>query len=172
MPLAGSFNRLVRALLCCGVVLFASSCTAAPEPDSFGGDLEAAERALRELGSSTFDVVSFDAGTGDYVEARYGPRFSSYLYVVPFSAEIRFVRAIDVPDMPSMIESYRELEAQPSQIERDVSLLGFVGGGKHGAESTRPVQGSAVFEKVESGWRFSTLDPRSDLRRFIEESRM
>lgn len=167
-----SFNRLVSVLLYCGVALLTSSCADAPEHDTFGGDLEAAERALRELGSSTFDVISFNVGAGDYVEARYGPRFSSYLYVVSFTAEIRFVRTIDVPEMPAMIESYRESQPQPSRIERDVSLLGFVGAGKHDAASTQSVQGAAVFENVESGWRFSIIDPRPDLRRLIEESRM
>jgi hypothetical protein len=150
-------------VLLVGAALLCGSCRSEPKPKPFDRSAAEAEAALRKIGLSMFDVLNFATGTrdGGYMYIPDDFRFGTSLYLLYFDAEIRYGREVRIRSREETIERLRDPSATPKEIEGDIALARLLGAGQHPSGSTQMLHATAVFEEVESGWRFVAVDRRS-----------
>lgn len=90
-------TKRLAAAIC--VVAMIAACSGDTVGPSFDGRTQAAEAALRALGGQEFELIRFTTAEGEYATAHYGPRFTSWVHVVPFTAEIIWRRPARIDTM-------------------------------------------------------------------------
>ena len=151
----GLSPRLARLA---GLALLAAGCHIQPAVKPFDDPARRAEDALRAFGQPWFDVVSFRAERGEYRFEPDGYHRGTSLYVVPYSAEVRYRADTSVPSRTDTLARFREPGAALKDVEQDIALRRLLGTAPHPGGSTQGVRGIAVFEEVESGWRVVAVD--------------
>ncbi len=156
-------NRIVSALawstaLCLAVA--ACNRSAGPPPKPFDGSPSDAEVALRALGDGVFEVTRFAVEGGEYKELDDHVRFGISLYDMRYAADLRLTRPLALEPRDDLVERHRRAGSPVEELERDLALVRLLGPGEHAAGMTKTVEGSAVFEETEAGWRLATVDRR------------
>lgn len=126
--------------------------------EASGREAAVAEAALRELGRGVFEVEDFRIEDGEYRFLHDAFRYGSSLYDMRFAASIRFVEDVRIGERAEIVAALGTVPVE--QVERRLALLRLLGSGAYGRGDTRTVEGSAVFEEVESGWRLAAVDRR------------
>ncbi len=150
---------VVAAVLCGST----AACRRAPdgeatdprEPAARAGEAEA---RLRAWGAGRFDVVSFQAADEHPRTLEDDFHARSHLYVVPFTARVRFTRVLEIDELSASTVRVGEPGWSPERQRDGVMLTQCFGAGSHAAGEELDVSASAVFEDLEPGWRFRAFD--------------
>jgi len=153
----GSVLAMLTAL-CLAVA--ACNRSAGPPPKPFDGSPGEAEAALQTLGDGVFEVARFDVAGGEYKQLDDHVRFGISLYDMRFAADLRLMRPLALEPRDELVERHRRAGSPVAELERDLALVRLLGPGEHVAGTTKTVEGSAVFEETETGWRLATVDRR------------
>lgn len=149
---------LVRFGLFGCAVLFFASCAAQPDPKPFPEATSRAEAALREVGTSLFEVASFRPEHHERQMLHDSYRREREIYRLRFVAEIRYLRDLHVHSQEETRERLRQPDATMKEIEQEIVWRRLLGAGIHAAGSTQTVRSAAVFEATEAGWRYIAID--------------
>jgi hypothetical protein len=117
-----------------------------------------AESEFRSFGRGRFRVITFSADAERLIEMTDDYHLAIPLYEVPFAARVVFTADFDVPDR----EARRARVGTPGwtvdRLMDDVQASLLFGSGHHTAGDEVDVEGAAMFDRLETGWRYRSLD--------------
>ena len=151
-------GRATWLALFAGMALFSWSCQRERVPKPFADADQRAEATLRALGHSLFDVLSYRAEAHENRQLRDSFRRDTSLYLVRFTAEIRYTRDVKALSHQETIARLRQPDAMEKDIEQDIVLRRLLGVEPHPKGSIQELRNIVVFEEIESGWRLVAVD--------------